>query len=151
MKEGNKVLIWTNFRVSQVQEIIQNKPVREGTEKKADSDNLENETVVKLETILNDFVFFVFFKCSYSDHFSFSFFFCTKETMSFSRVSLGSNLIQAFYLLTIFFGKIRIINPHCFFSTALLGILVHMHILNSELSEALRHKYITGKLSPQSK
>ena len=33
-QEGNKVLIWTNFGVSQVQEIIQNKPVEEGIEKK---------------------------------------------------------------------------------------------------------------------
>lgn len=58
-QEGNKVLIWTNFRVSQVQEIIQNKPVQEGTEKKL-TDNLENETVLKVRNYIEWLCLFVF-------------------------------------------------------------------------------------------
>lgn len=56
IKEGNKLLMQTNFRFSEIQEIVQNQPVLGEPEKETDSE-LENETTSKnSEAIVDEFV-----------------------------------------------------------------------------------------------
>lgn len=54
--ERRKVLMWAYFRFSEIQEIMQNQPVLEETEREIYSDNLENETVPKIRNY-NEFFY----------------------------------------------------------------------------------------------